>query len=403
MTTVSLCIRKTKRIDGACALAIRITQDRKSSYIFIGVAIQKAFWDAKNRRVKKSHPNSVRLNNLLLKKLAEVNDTFLALETKGPRVSAKTIKKKALPSGSISSFFVQADKHLDNLKTAGKYGRHRTEGTRVKIFRKFTGSDIPFSGVTVALLEDFRAYLLGKRKVKERTVANYLITIRTIYNQAVQSGLADRNAYPFGKGKIVIKFPDSLKIGLTAAEVKRLEEAELEGYANHARNVWLLSYYFAGVRMSDVLQFKWSDFKNGRLYYTMSKNLKGGSLKVPAKAGAILDQYREDEKKHDLIFPELKVLDTLDGYEVGRKLGNASKNLRKALRKIARGLGIDKKISMHISRHSFAQVAADKIPLQILQKLYRHASITTTIGYQSNFTTKDEDEALEKVLESSST
>lgn len=228
MATVNICLRKTNRKDEACALAIRITQDRKSSYIFVGVAIHETDWDKKNRRVKKSHPNSVRLNNLLLKKLAEANDSFLTLEAKGQRASAKAIKKKTTPAGT-SSFFTQAAKHLEHLKTAGKYSRHHTEETRIKIFRKFVGSDIPFSGVTVALQEDFKAYLLGKRKVKERTVANYLISIRTIYNQAIQHGQADKNTYPFGKGKIAIKFPDSLKIGLTAAEVKQMEEAELEG------------------------------------------------------------------------------------------------------------------------------------------------------------------------------
>lgn len=109
-------------------------------------------------------------------------------------------------------------------------------------------------------------------------------------------------------------------------------------------------------------------------------------------------QRGKEEKKHDLIFPELKVLDPLDNYHVERKISYASKRLKKALLKIAGDLGIDKKISMHISRHSFAQIAADKIPVQILQKLYRHSSITTTIGYQSYFTTKDPDDALIAVV-----
>ncbi len=34
----------------------------------------------------------------------------------------------------------------------------------------------------------------------------------------------------------------------------------------------------------------------------------------------------------------------------------------------------------------------------MLQKLYRHTSITTTIGYQANFIHKDKDEALAAVI-----
>ena len=53
---------------------------------------------------------------------------------------------------------------------------------------------------------------------------------------------------------------------------------------------------------------------------------------------------------------------------------------------------------MHIARHSFGNISGDKIPIQMLQKLYRHSSVTTTILYQSNFIQKDTDDALDKVI-----
>ncbi|OYX26448.1 MAG: hypothetical protein B7Z06_05660, partial [Flavobacteriales bacterium 32-35-8] len=57
-----------------------------------------------------------------------------------------------------------------------------------------------------------------------------------------------------------------------------------------------------------------------------------------------------------------------------------------------------KKITMHIARHSFGNISEDLIPIKMLQKLYRHSSITTTINYQANFIHKDADEALNKVI-----
>ena len=53
---------------------------------------------------------------------------------------------------------------------------------------------------------------------------------------------------------------------------------------------------------------------------------------------------------------------------------------------------------MHIARHTFGNISGEKIPIQMLQKLYRHSSITTTIGYQQNFIHKDADDALDSVL-----
>src|SRR5690606_18908234 len=149
-----------------------------------------------------------------------------------------------------------------------------------------------------------------------------------------------------------------------------------------------------------VLRLKWSDFQNGRLYYTMGKNNKTDSLKIPEKAMAIIQQYRKDETTHDLVFPYLKtVKDLKDEFALQKWIKVKVRSINGHLKNMALDLDISKKLTMHISRHSFAQVSADKIPVQILQKLYRHSNITTTIGYQSNFSTKDMDDALNNVIQ----
>lgn len=59
---------------------------------------------------------------------------------------------------------------------------------------------------------------------------------------------------------------------------------------------------------------------------------------------------------------------------------------------------IQGKLTTHVARHTFATLAGDKVPLQMLQKLYRHSDVRTTMGYQSAFIYKDADEALEAVI-----
>ncbi len=82
MANVKVILRKETKKDGTSPLAIRITKDRKSSYIYLEYSIKETDWDKTAQRVKKSHPNSTRLNNFLLKKLAEANDNTLESETK---------------------------------------------------------------------------------------------------------------------------------------------------------------------------------------------------------------------------------------------------------------------------------------------------------------------------------
>lgn len=190
-------------------------------------------------------------------------------------------------------------------------------------------------------------------------------------------------------------------MGLTEEEVKKMENLELEVGSQewHARNVWLFSFYFAGIRVADVLKTKWSEIQDGRLQYRMNKNQKLVSLKIPDKILVILSYYKKDKTANDdYIFPELKGIDQQNKKAIVGTTSNADKNLNKYLKRIAKLAGIDKKITMHISRHTFGNISGDKISIQMLQKLYRHSSITTTVNYQSNFIHKDVDDALDSVI-----
>lgn len=414
MSALKIVLRKkadeNKKIaeDKPFPIAIRITKDRISSYTYIGHSATIKQWDAIKQRVKSSHPNSARLNNLLSTKFAEANNKLLDLETLKNDVSSRAIKS-GLTSAKHATFIKQANIYLDNLKKNGKFNRRSADKPRVERFREFLeGGDITFAEINPSLLRRFKAYLKGTRTtlkgtkaITDRTVVNHLVVIRTIFNQAVASNIVDHKYYPFGKGKIVIKFPDSIKMGLVADEVKAIEDLKLKAGSavNHARNVWLFSFYFAGMRVSDVLRLKWTDFQDDRMYYSMGKNDKAGSLKMPGKALKILKQYKRDNPIHNLVFPDLETLPNLDDlYAVQQRINQKVKKINKGLVDIGKLIETDKKLTMHIARHTFGNISGEKIPIQMLQKLYRHSSITTTIGYQANFIYKDTDSALDAVI-----
>lgn len=414
MATVKIILRKKKNKegtiqfnkDGTLPLTMRITKDRKTSFIYLGYSIPEKDWDEVNQRVKKSNPNSARLNNYILKKLSEANDSALELETNKTHVSVKAVRNKIKPSAG-STFFAQAELFLERLKAAGKYNQYTAEKPRIKHFKEFIGHDIAFQDITVSMLERFKAYLQipkmkGEKQVQlgERSAVNHLVMIRSVFSQAIKDNLLDSRYYPFGKGKIKIKFPDSVKIGLSREEVKAMEDLELlDSQHNHVRNLWLVSYYFAGMRVSDVLRLKWSDIQDNRLHYLMAKNNKVGSLKMPEKAIKIIDQYKPLKgDKDDLIFPDLKGCEMGNSFVVQRTIAFKTSAIDKCLRlNIAPMIGVEKKLTMHIARHTFAQNATN-IDVRTLQKLFRHTKLETTEGYMGQFIHQDADNALDSVL-----
>lgn len=403
MASIKVLLWKKKKADSVHPIVIRIIKNRKPSYIYTGQYIEEKHWDSKNHKVKKSHANSARLNNFIAKKYAEANDKLLELEGKQDGVTSQLVTKEIKTERKASTFFELSKIYLDQLETQGQLNRLSGEKPRIKHFKKFLNhKDVSFPELNEVLLKQFQGYLKTERGNSERSIVNSLIVIRTIFNLAIREGIVDRKYYPFGKGGIVIRFPQSVKIGLTAENLKSLETVELEDEKEiHARNVWLFSYYFAGMRVSDVLRLTWADFKDGRLNYKMGKNRKVLSLKIPNQAQNILNQYEDDKlSETDFVFPELKRADLSDIHDVRCKLKNGNKQINIYLKKVAKKMSLDKPLTMHIARHTFGNISGDRIPVQILQVLYRHSDITTTINYQSNFAHKKVDDALDKVLNS---
>ena len=121
---------------------------------------------------------------------------------------------------------------------------------------------------------------------------------------------------------------------------------------------------------------------------------------ILGRHGALLYYYKEQkEHQSDTVFPELRGLNFKDNTNIQKKINYADKKFNKHLAKIAKAIDLEKPLTMHIARHTFGNISGENIPLQMLQKLYRHTVITTTMAYQSNFAFKDADEALDNVIQ----
>jgi len=397
MASIKAVLRKNQNKDLTYPLVIRITKDRKTNFIAIGHSVLLDEWNAATGKVKKSHPNSPRLNNLISKKIAEANDKLLELESTAKDTSVRVISK-AVKGATEGTFLKQGQVYLDNLNKEGKYNRVSADSPVLNRIKEFAGGDVNFSEIDPLFLKKFKAWLIGTRKVSERTAINHFVVIRSIYNQAINAGLVDRKHYPFGKGKVVIKFPDNSKLGLSAEEVTALETVELNPMEDHSRQVFLLSFYFAGMRVSDVLRLQWHNFQDGRLAYQMEKNAKSGSLKIPDKDKALklLDTLRRPGAMY--VFEVLDGVSLSDKHAVQYWVKSRLHEINKYLKQAAAKAGIEKKVTMHISRHTLGHLSGDKIAPQILQRLYRHSSLLTTMSYQKNFIHKESDDALDLVI-----
>lgn len=131
----------------------------------------------------------------------------MQLETVKGSVHPRAVRSALRPLSKGSGFFSIAKIYLDNFLKSGKYNRYYPEQSRFKSFKDFLeGRDIAFKEINSSLLNKFISNLKEK-KVSDRSVANHLIVIRTIFNLAIKNNIAEQKYYPFGKEKIKIKLP----------------------------------------------------------------------------------------------------------------------------------------------------------------------------------------------------
>ena len=400
-SNAKIVLRKKPNSKGLYPLAIRITKNRRSTYQYVGHYIDLEDWDEKNIRVKKSNQNADSLNKLLSQELSDANKALIDLQSEHKDASANQIKKELYALGNTSTFFELAQEHLDELKFAEKLNRLSTDSALVSYILKFNKSkQLSFQEIDERFLKKLMIYLKVEHSLAETSIMNILVFIRLLFNRAIKLKIVSRELYPFGGGKIKIKFPETNKIGLNIIEVRAIEALDNLTLAEmHTRNVWLFSFNFAGMRVTDVLWIKWSDIYDNRLHYRMNKNSKLLSLKIPDKVLKILDYYREDKRyATDFVFPELKKANLDDAKDIYNKRKTATKKFNDNLKSIAKKAKIDKKVTMHIARHTFGNIAGDKIHPLMLQKLYRHSDLKTTLNYQANFIHKEADDALDSVV-----
>lgn len=415
------------------AILIRITQNKKHirKKTSIEVKAKKDF----NPRAKQgnwirtSEPNHKKWNDALEKEIEEAKGTCRDLKRTG--LATKELIKSKINSSEISpSFLAFAKQRTQDIFNEGGYRNFKKYNgfcNKLEIYLTEIGkSDLLFSEVTTSFLSKFEAHLHTLKNVRNPEVMLHPSTIsltlrifKTIINRAIQ---VEKIITPDGNPFLGFKYDSpkySAKEKLSESEIQMIEELELEEGTLiwHCRNYFLFSFYLAGIRAGDLIQLRWSNVtSDNRLEYRMGKTKKDRSMNLHKKAMDILQKYKkEDSKPTDYIF---LLLDNDAPYAQAftddqkatmppaliMKLTDAvsSKNalINKNLKKIATLAKINKNISFHISRHSFAKIAKDKgIDNNYLKNLLGHSNIKITEGYMGNFDTSETDLVMNSIFE----
>lgn len=433
--------------DGRHPIWLRFTDTRRTLYLSLRVSVAPRFWNDRDSRrpVRKGHPHADEINGLIATRLAVVEAERLRLLTAGEPETAEALKAALTVQAKEADpcFLRYVEDFLVGVEKAGNVQRVDKEGgviaklrawlagvpsgaalraldgpARATAEKKAAAARLPFSRLTSSLLRDYTAHLTGDLGNVASTVQSNMNVLRLHVRRAMRDRIVTRDADPFFN----YSPPRAVRVErarLTAEEIQRIEALDLgeRGPAGtltaRVRDAFLFALYAAGVRFGDLARLRVGDVQRAaggegalRLAYTAGKTGKRTSASLVGPAVRIVAPYlvRPDgtpKDAGDLLFP---ILDGGQGgaaYDLSTPRGMdravASQNAlhNKTLKRIGALAEVRSTLSMHVARHSFADLARrDGWSVYDVKQALRHSSVAVTEQYLAGF----DSEALDKQI-----
>ncbi|MBF6643574.1 tyrosine-type recombinase/integrase [Chryseobacterium indologenes] len=265
--------------------------------------------------------------------------------------------------GFLNYFNELVEKRYD---TEGTYGNWYSTLKHLTIFCK--GIDIQISKVDETFLENFKEYLLKEKisnkggRLSQNTALSYFNKVRTALKEAHRNKMISEN--PILRVK-TIKEKETNREYLTLEELQNLVKTECE--LPIMKDAFIFSC-LTGVRFCDVENMKWKDLfydsENGWMLKYIQQKTKGvENLPINEQAVKLLGEKKADD------FPLFENLE-YSAYN------------NKKLHKWVKEAGIDKHITYHSSRHTFATLQLTMgTDIYTVSKLLGHRHVKTTEIY----------------------
>ncbi|GAB3518661.1 phage integrase SAM-like domain-containing protein [Emticicia fontis] len=369
--------------DGSQNIMIRITQDGKHKRVGIGHSVKSEMWDNENKLVRRKHPLSSMLNDLIKIQLAQLDKKYLGSKLQQQQITAKQLQNTLKNNVLGDNYFKYAKNVISRFTNVNT--RDAQNGVLNGLKEYLKGSEeLYFADINYEFLEEYKAYL-KRKKLSTNTIWSIMKTLRARYNDGLKAGIFRPEVNPFTL--IDIKRAKSKRVRFSEEQIKKIEDfmPSQNLVMFDARNVFLFSYLHWGMRVSDVLNLKFVNIVNGRLIYTALKTQetqKNFNIKIHPRAEKIIQFYLSQEHKpSDFLFPFLRKLPVKHSdLQFNQFIASKTTLINKNLRKMATLLELPK-FSTNSARHSFAEIVRGKMDKKSASMALGHSSEKVTEAY----------------------
>ncbi|WP_396151590.1 site-specific integrase [Flavobacterium sp.] len=341
--------------------------------------IEKSKWNASAGKIKGNSEEARLINSYLDVLLSKVYETEKWMVNNNQEINVQTFKNKFLgieeKQRQLILIFEDHNKRMKELIGSNfannTYKKYETTLSHVKEFLKiqYNVNDISLNQVDIAFINDFDFFLRNTKKCNNNSTIKYIRNFGKIIKQCYVNGWLARDPLLNYKGKI----KEIERVYLTQEEIETLLNKEFKiKRLELVRDMFLFSC-FTGLAYIDVYNLTKSNIIigiDGEKWISIKRQKTDNPSRIPILpvSKIIIDKY----ENHPQCMNEGKLLPILSNQKVNAYL-----------KELADLCEIDKELTFHIARHTFATTVTltNGVPIESVSKMLGHKNLRTTQHY----------------------
>jgi site-specific recombinase XerD len=363
------------------AIYARISINGRKLNISLKRKVDVDLWDPKKQKLMGKSPYAKELNQFLEQERSTLFQCYQYLRMEGAVISAETIKSRYF--GDREHLYTLEDifeYHNNNMFSKLKRNTTRLYITSQNYIRGFVKKiygrkDLYLKELDYSFVVKFENYLRSvkprhyRKKLQHNAVMKHIQRLRKMITLAYHLDWIEKD--PFVKFKPHLERRE--RGFLTPEELEGLELVELEiPRLKKVRDLFIFSCY-TGISFGDLILLTPQNLVIGidKKFWIITRREKNGNqVKVPllAKAMNLLEEYKNNE--------ECRIKNSLLPMITNQKANSY-------LKEIDTKCSIEKNLTFHLARHTFATTVAlsNGVPIETVSKILGHKKLSTTQIY----------------------
>jgi site-specific recombinase XerD len=365
--------------NGLVPIYTRITINGKRFEQSTNRFVEISKWSTEGNKMKGTSEEARLINNHLDLLKNQIRDAEMELIHKKTPVTIETIKSKLLGVDERARMLVPIfQDHNNKIKeligkeyAPGTLERYTTSLKHTIEFMqwKYNVSDIDITKIDHAFVTDYEFWLRSVRNCANNTAVKYLKNFNKIIKLCLANDWLDKN--PFANYKSKVKEVE--RVYLTEEEIQSIIEKDFKTERlSLVRDIFLFSC-FTGLAYIDVKNLTKSHISYGIdgekwIFTHRQKTESASKIPILPVTQMIIDKYENHPQSNN----EDKLLPIL-----------SNQKMNAYLKEIASVCEIEKELTFHIARHTFATTVTltNGVPIESVSKMLGHKNLRTTQHY----------------------